>query len=120
MPLYIYGTGHVISTHFSQDSLAENGATYLFNHNHIQLFYHKGTSSTTQDGRIVRAMVRLASCADPTCSKPLKLPTPEELKAFTAENPFLLNYTYTVEFIVSEDMLHCQCAFPLFPSYTCH
>ncbi len=77
--------------------MKEKDTTYLFNHVVLQIYYHKGTN--TFDGRIVRAMIRLLSCGASDCKKPLSLP--KSLKAYTDKKPFVVNYTYSVEFIVS-------------------
>ncbi|MCG8622311.1 MAG: transmembrane 9 family protein, partial [Proteobacteria bacterium] len=82
--------------------LSEKGATYVFNHVHLLISYHKGSEQNKfTDGRIVRAQVQLASCKKFPCtakSEPLKLPKPSEIDE---KEGFNLTYSYTVEFIVS-------------------
>ena len=84
-----------------QNLLNENGATYVFNHVHLIISYHKGSEQNKyQDGRIVRAQIQLASCKETPCSpqsKPLSLPKKDELG-----DKFDITYSYTVEFIVSQ------------------
>ncbi len=77
--------------------MKEKDATYLFNYVHLQIFYHKGTNGF--DGRVVRAMIRLASCKTMECKEPLSLP--KKLKDFTDKKPFVVNYTYSIDFNVS-------------------
>ena len=83
-----------------QNLLSEKGATYVFNHVHLLISYHKGSEQNKfTDGRIVRAQVQLASCKKFPCtakSEPLKLPKPKDIN-----KQFDLTYSYTVEFIVS-------------------
>ena len=83
-----------------QNLLSEKGATYVFNHIHLLISYHKGSEQNKfTDGRIVRAQVQLASCKKFPCtakSEPLKLPKPKDIN-----KQFDLTYSYTVEFIVS-------------------
>lgn len=77
--------------------MKKKDTTYLFNHVHVQIYFHKGTNGF--DGRIVRAMVRLASCKTSLCQEPLSLP--KNLKDFTDKKPFVINYTYAIDFTVS-------------------
>ena len=85
-----------------QNLLNEKGATYVFNHVHLLISYHKATQQKRfTDGRIVHAQVQLASCKKFPCtakSGPLKLSKPEDIDK---DKPFELTYSYTVEFIVS-------------------
>ena len=83
---------------YLQNQFTEKGATYIFNHVHLILSYHKGTpKSGYTDGRIVRARIQLASCDSFPCSdkaKPMKIPAKLDKK-------LQIPYTYTVEFTVS-------------------
>ena len=86
---------------FTQNQLNTKGATYVFNHVHLILSYHKGSAQNRYtDGRIVRAQIQLASCQDFPCtpkSQPLSLPDTKKMP----DKGFDLTYSYTVEFIVS-------------------
>lgn len=90
---------------YTQNLLNEKGATYVFNHVHLILSYHKGSAQNKfTDGRIVRAQIQLASCQDFPCSpssKPLSLPKPDKMDP---KKPYEINYSYTVEFLVSENV----------------
>jgi hypothetical protein len=87
------------SSRSTQNQFKEKGATYIFNHVHLTLSYHKGDPKNAYtDGRILRARVQLASCDTYPCnekSKPMKIPKPgkrgKELR---------IPYTYAVEFQV--------------------
>ena len=94
-------------TPYSQNLLNEKGATYVFNHVHLILAYHKGSAQNKfTDGRIVRAQIQLASCKDFPCtpsSKPLKLRKQKD------SDDFKITYSYTVEFVVSKCVCVCVC-----------
>jgi len=80
-----------------QPLFKEKGATYIFNHVHLVISYHKGTDkSGYTDGRMVRAQIQLASCTPPCTdqSKPMKIP--DKLKG-----KLDIKYTYSVTFVVS-------------------
>ena len=90
-----------------QNLLSEKGATYVFNHVHLLISYHKGSEQNKfTDGRIVRAQIQLASCKKFPCTakfEPLKLPKPSEIDE---KEGFNLTYSYTVEFIVSAHIIY--------------
>lgn len=88
----------IISLILPQEALSRPGDTYIFNHVHLILSYHRGTGAQPTDGRLVRAQVQLASCANPTCAPRaggMVIP-----KLLSDSNQTLVNitYTYTVEF----------------------
>ena len=75
-----------------QEKLNLKDHTYIFNHVHLILSYHKGTGTSPTDGRIVRAQVQLASCSDTSCS------SKSAGKMIPKAGNFDITYTYTVEF----------------------
>lgn len=84
----------------SQNQFTKADTTYLFNHVHLILSYHGGTSKNgLTDGRLLRARVQLASCDSFPCSeksKPMVIP-----KTLTKGQTLKIPYTYTVAFEVN-------------------
>ena len=81
-----------------QPSLIDPGSTYIFNHVHLILAYHKGTPGNAfTDGRIVRAQVQLASCETYPCpANPKGMKIPDKIP-----DNFKIVYSYSVQFVVS-------------------
>lgn len=97
---YVTEKGQRHDACFLSDQLKEPGATYIFNHVHIILYYQKGSKTGgSTDGRIVRAHVQLASCDAAKCAKPLKIPN----KIAKGEK-FMIPYSYSVDFLEMKDV----------------
>ena len=83
------------------------GETYLFNNVQLLLRYHKGTAPDFTDGRIVKAEVKLDSCSDITCSKPMVIDSLAIRNSFKDKSKnfeLSVSYMYTVHFIEAEDI----------------
>ena len=78
-----------------QNKMTGRSKTYVFNHVQFTLWFHRGTA---KDGRIVRALVTLASCDSTPCltsSNAVALPQPDK-----KDGTFTIKYSYSVYFKV--------------------
>ena len=98
--IYIFSLSHSLSLSLFQSKLNSKG-TYIFNHVQFMIWYH---GSDNEEGHIVKASVALASCKDKTCNTPLKFP-PIRKKAAANTDPFDIQYSYSVVFMVCDTIL---------------
>ncbi|XP_076804873.1 transmembrane 9 superfamily member 2-like isoform X2 [Clavelina lepadiformis] len=80
------------------DEYSSRNNYFIFNHVDIKIYYHPGYNGSSKGSHLVRAVLEPKSFSETNCQgAPLAIPN-------NFNQPFIIDYTYTVQFIKKDDI----------------